>query len=736
MARFRLEAGAQYELKGRVHRLITHVVIGNVSSWLVMSLTDGATVTESAVTLEQLYATGDLVRHDDGGRSGIRGPAAGPRKRPEGSSLSEADTVRRSTRKKFLQSVELHSGGNCSGSSFAGRRPPASTLVLKAALEACWQPAGLAKKPSLATYYRWRHRCDPEDSIGLVGNFADRGNRQQVEPIIREGIMSAYRRMLDNALGERAAGRLTLITGRDLVRVAAEAVAVLGRLHSRADLRIPCKATLYEWWKEFPAFERDTLKHGPVKARMLYRTIVGHNRPKIALDECEYDETLLPFFFYDDERRIPLGRATLCWFLDVATHSVVGFYIGFEPPGDLTMMSAMRHACTPKAYTRDEYPDLKSAYGQHGIPRSIRIDNSKQAWGKTAEQICSALDIDWDWCPSRTPYFKPVVEGMFKMLNDQLLQQLPGFVLPRDGAYGDAYDPAKNAVIEFRLFLKIFHVWLIDVYHTARQPRLGGSPNERWAEGVAVIPVGLVDRASDLRSLFGIERDARLDHKGVVYEGLYFRSEALQQIRLDFGHTQKVRVKIDPSNLRSVHVRHPRTGAWIEADAERKAYAAGLALVQHQRIREYERQKFGTDGERALEAQKALAAVIEDVAGGAQSIRRNTLAARFLGVGTNNIFGSLDHDGQLGLLTGPFTGQRLNPTADTVLVTPAASAQRGTSSKSLEPPAVIIAPQQAVQMGTPSNDENPAPEPPVPLPSRPARRTFVADRSLSRKKTS
>lgn len=43
------------------------------------------------------------------------------------------------------------------------------------------------------------------------------------------------------------------------------------------------------------------------------------------------------------------------------------------------------------------------------------------------------------------------------------------------------------------------------------------------------------------------------------------------------------------------------------------------------------------------------------------SIRTNSLIARTLGIGTQNIFSGLDATGYLGEMRGPFAGQPLNP---------------------------------------------------------------------------
>ena len=662
MARFRFEAGAEYKNDGAAFRIIDAIVLEGSASWLVKRLDDGSTLSVRRDELERLYASGKVERH--GTEDGVGDGAARNRRRFV--ELSEADLGRRTSRRAFLKLMQEHAASGCMTVDFKTKTEGGPKNLLEATLRLCAPQAGLAKVPSIATYYRWRAMYDPEDSSGLVGNFSRRGNRFQVDPMLREAIMASFRHALDKAVEERSAGRLVVIDGAKLRSLADMAVKLLNAKTPERELKAPCQATLYAWWKTQPAVLRDTVKLGPAEARKRYRTIKGHDHAQLALDRVEYDETKLPFFFFDEALGIPLGRATLSWFLDTASQSVLGWYNGFEGAGDLAMTSAARHMCTPKAYVNEEYSFLKNVYIQHGIPRCIGIDNSKTAWARTADVLCQVVDTDWDWCPSRTPYFKPIVELMFAKLNEQLLQHLPGFVLPKTGIYGDDYDPAANAVLGIRHFQMIFTAWLVDFYHPRRQKRLGASPNEVFARGIAQVPAGLMDRASDLRLAFAIVRDGRLnrvDHKGVLYEGLHFRGEALQLLRMELGSALKLRIKVDPSDLRSIYVWHPSAKAWIEVAAVRLDYAKGRTLHQHLIIRKHEREKYGTDGERLLEAERDLASLIATVVGDAQSIRRNTLVARYLGIGTDAIFRNLDHDGRLHQLTGPFTGQKLNPMA-------------------------------------------------------------------------
>ena len=112
-------------------------------------------------------------------------------------------------------------------------------------------------------------------------------------------------------------------------------LGVLRMLHPglAGKIKDPCHASYHNWIKEIPAVTRAVATHGQVRTRQMFRFVRGHDRPEAAFDKVEYDETKLPFFFFDEDHAIPLRRATLCWFLDVYSHGVCGFYLGFEVEG-------------------------------------------------------------------------------------------------------------------------------------------------------------------------------------------------------------------------------------------------------------------------------------------------------------------------------------------------------------------------------------------------------------------
>ncbi len=702
----RFVTGREIAIDGQVLRLVDRIRVGGEEAWLAKRLKDGSTQTHSAAQMDELYVAGRLIAHDDEGErtQSQRETRARERRTPR-DLLRPAARERRDFRRSFLRMVQSRLPPGAVHAKLSAVDGAAPMTVLQKVLAETSRELGRAKAVSPATYYRWMGLAPGElESRALDGDFSLRGAQSEAQSLVKQAALGEMQRLFDEAGDRRRTGGPPEVTMRAIRQATRTRLGVLRMLHPglAGKIKDPCHASYHNWLKEIPAVTRAIALHGHVRTKQMFRFVRGHDRPEAAFDKVEYDETKLPFFFFDEDHAIPLGRATLCWFLDVYSHGVGGFYLGFEPASDLTMTSAMRHCCLPKTYVKHDYPGVENEWLMRGIPRRVVVDNSKPAWGKTAEALAHDLDMDWDFTPVRQPYLKPIVEGMFKILNTDLLREIPGFVLSRDIDAQD-YDPAVNGCLGIRHFLYILHKWLLDLYHSRRQAWLGCSPNERYLEGTRNVEPGLIDRASDLEALFGVIRKGRLDHRGVVYEGIRYRSDELQALRLRDGAIQTVDVKVNPSDLHRVHVLDRRERMWVPAAAERQSYAAGMSLHRHALIRKFATNKYNRRDEDILaQAQHDLSQLIRASYKDALSIQASAMMARALGVGTQNILGGIDHDGLLQAPTGPFTGKAANPwqvpavhTGQTAPPQPAdmatcASGQRsqsdGTAQPSPEPP--------------------------------------------------
>ena len=509
MRRFSFATGSEFTEGGRLHKIGERTSAAGEPGWFVTCQETADTVVRTLADLQRAHSARELV----GRPAGSTVPAAGQQARRTRSDddLTDAERARKRGRMRFLKYVERNLPPAARTTEVKDARTGEMRSAFTAVLEEAAKHAALAPVPSAATYYRWL-KLREEGADALAGKYSNCGNRRQVEPTVRRIVKDTFHVVLDESVAVIKAGGQVRLRMKALTAAVDAAIKQAKSLDPMVALTRPSRSTLYDWWSGMPAVKRDTLRLGVVKTRQAYRFTTGHERPVNALDEAEFDECDTPIFVCDDETSVLLGRLTLCWTIDVACHAVTGLDLSFEPPGDTTMMSTFKNAIMPKSYLTQAFPELSGRWLQFGIPRLIRVDRSRQALGKTAEELSARLDVDWDWCDAMTPYFKAYVETMFRILNQMLLEELSGYVLPVNQRRAD-YDPTANGLIRMRDLMCIIHAFIV-FYNEKPQASLGGlSPNAAWLRSTARVAPELPDDAEDVARLFAILRKGRvLDH--------------------------------------------------------------------------------------------------------------------------------------------------------------------------------------------------------------------------------
>ena len=75
---------------------------------------------------------------------------------------------------------------------------------------------------------------------------------------------------------------------------------------------------------------------------------------------------MLDLFIIDEYLRLPLGRPTVTAVLDRRSRSILGIYIGFEPPSFLSVSKAIKNAISDKTQLIEQYENVRSASGTVG----------------------------------------------------------------------------------------------------------------------------------------------------------------------------------------------------------------------------------------------------------------------------------------------------------------------------------------------------------------------------------
>jgi putative transposase len=353
------------------------------------------------------------------------------------------------------------------------------------------------------------------------------------------------------------------------------------------------------------------------------------------LERVEIDHTVIDLLIVDEEDRLVIGRPTLTYAIDVYTGMPFGIYLGFEPPSYYTVASCLLHGILPK-------PDICELYGTvngwpvYGLPETLVIDNAKEFIGRDLEEACAQLGIILERMPVKTPWFKAAVERYFKTQNTGLLHLLPGTTFSNVLQKGD-YDAAGQACLSLTAFLKILHIFLLDIYAQRWNDGKKAVPAKRWQEGMlsGILPC-LHTSSEETRILLMRTEERTLQRAGIEFECLYYRSPELARLRsvLPKGE-RKVKIKYDPADISAIYLFDPITGNPIRVPAANQEYTKGLSLWKHRVIKNFTlAEKKEVDIEGLAAAKAKIQKIVADEYMNTRSNRGRKTAVRLLNVGT------------------------------------------------------------------------------------------------------
>lgn len=336
-------------------------------------------------------------------------------------------------------------------------------------------------------------------------------------------------------------------------------------------------------------------------------------RPTRPLEWVEIDHAKLDFFVVDGKDGFVLGRPWITYMIDKYSGYPLGFYISFNEPSYLSVMYCLYHAICPKDYAHEKYPKIKNTWSAYGIPETLVVDNGKEFHSVSLEDACLQLNINLQFNPPKTPWFKGTVERSFRELNNDLLDKLPGKSFPSWGERG-SYDPVKNAVISLESFSEILHLWFIDVYSQRFHRGIDGIPHELWSSGIESNPPNLPCRKEDLIVLLGALETRNITNKGIEFRGLYYNSRELTHLRNSgqVNKTNRVKFKYNPDDISCIYVYDEKDHRYLEVKAINQKYTKNLSIWKHRvTINHTKKTKEEVDMEGLLEAKAEIDRIVE-----------------------------------------------------------------------------------------------------------------------------
>ncbi|MBY6186788.1 DDE-type integrase/transposase/recombinase [Marinobacter hydrocarbonoclasticus] len=338
-----------------------------------------------------------------------------------------------------------------------------------------------------------------------------------------------------------------------------------------------------------PPYEVMKARYGKHRADVEFDAVRSHIPPERVLERVEIDHTPLDIILLDDELHIPLGRAFLTLLVDSFSKCVVGFHIGYKEPSYYSVKMALLNAMRPKEEICKRFSQLKNDWPCHGKIETLVVDNGAEFWSKSLEQACLEVVTDIQFNPVKRPWLKPLVERMYRTINQKLLIDIPGKTFSNILEKED-YDPAKDAIVRFSTFVEVFHRWIIDVYHMDADSRLKGIPYWSWQKSVERLPpLPLSDEDQRKLEIVLAQSDYRHHRRGGIHiHNLRYDSDEFAAYRKyntvnrGRGEQPTLLVKTNPDDLSSIHVYVEQLQGYLSVPCvDPVGYTKGLSLQQH-----------------------------------------------------------------------------------------------------------------------------------------------------------
>ncbi|RLV60488.1 hypothetical protein D5018_06765 [Parashewanella curva] len=356
-------------------------------------------------------------------------------------------------------------------------------------------------------------------------------------------------------------------------------------------IKVPSLSAFIKRLEKFAKNEIFAARLGKDEARKRFKLNQLSQEIKFILQRVEVDHTQADLFIVDSKLSMILGRPYITVLLDYKSKSILGFYIGFEKPSYLSVARALKHSILPKTYLKELYPEVESEWDCYGIPKTLAVDRGKDFESVALIDACHDLNIRIERNPAKHPWYKGSVESFFKSINTKLFDDMKGKVFP-DIVDTNLYNPQEHAVITMDLFLKLFHVWIVDVYQQDLVSKGTIIPRVSWQEDLKSVPRRVMNK-DDLDIVLSETTDRKNSPAGIVFDHIWYDNDELLKYRSEVGFT-KVTMKYNREDLGFIYVldeRNPSYKHYFKVPAVDQKYAKGLSLHQHQVIKAFNKNK-------------------------------------------------------------------------------------------------------------------------------------------------
>lgn len=255
-------------------------------------------------------------------------------------------------------------------------------------------------------------------------------------------------------------------------------------------------------------------------------------------------------------------------------------------------------------------PIPKARWECFGIPDTIVVDNGLDLQSKAVASACLALGVEIVFTPPREPWYKGVVERMGRTLNIRLIHWLPGTTFGKPmGNY--EYDAQQHASMSFQRFVPLLEHFLANIQNRHPHKGIGTVPVMRWRSGIEQWPVRLPENMGAFDAAFALTYTRVLQRQGIEFEYGFYNNEQLGVLWNTVASSTSVTIKVDPTDIRAIHVVDPTTQ--IPFKVECTTHYEGARHLSYHRMVVDRARRSGLDPVQARELAEAEAVLKDEI---------------------------------------------------------------------------------------------------------------------------
>lgn len=300
------------------------------------------------------------------------------------------------------------------------------------------------------------------------------------------------------------------------------------------NINIPHPNTIRNRIKNLSEEEVLKARYGKSKARDKFEPIKksfpGADYP---LSIVQIDHTKVDIILVDEHYRKAFLRPWLTLAMDVYSRVVVGFYLSFDPPGEMGTGLCIANSILSKEIWLEKN-NVQGEWPCWGIMSTIHVDNAKEFRGKMLRKACQNYGINLEFRPVAQPHWGGHVERILGTFSKEI-HNLSGTTFSSTDERIN-YDSEKNASLTISEFERWLMTYIVNVYHKKIHSGIGMSPIQKYKEGlmgsdltdgVGIPPKLLNERRLKLDFMPYIERT--IQEYGIIIDHIYYYDDVLRK---------------------------------------------------------------------------------------------------------------------------------------------------------------------------------------------------------------